>query len=105
MKLKSFYDAYDLMEMDIISIKTVEDKLYLLLDCNTHLDLMGNGIRPEFNVSFHHMFIFKNNGYILKLNKNIRVGSYQYADDKIILEVNGTKIILDSDPEVIENYV
>lgn len=105
MKLKSFFDAYDLNEMEIISLTSDENKIYLLLDCNTHLDLMGNGIRPELNVSFHHMFIFNNNGYNLKFKKNIKVNEYKYENDKIILKINDNIIILDSDPEVIQNYV
>lgn len=104
MNLKDFYEAYDLTDMDILKLYTKEDKIYLLLDCQTHLDLMGNGIRPAFDVSFHHMFIFKNNGYKFNFRK-INVTKYEYKEDKIYLYVSSHEIIFDSNPEVILNYV
>ncbi len=104
MRLESFYNSFDLKENDIKKIYTKEDNLYIILDVSTHLDLMGNGIRPELNVSYEHLFVFKNNGYKLRLSKNITVEEYKYVDNKIILVVNNKTIILDSDPEVIKNY-
>lgn len=103
MKLKAFYDAYDLKEMEILKAYTKNGMLNLLINCDTHLDLIGNGIRPSFDVSFHHLFKFKYDGS-LNIKKNISVSKYEYKDGLIYLTISGHDVVLDSDPEVIENY-
>lgn len=102
MKLNEFYEAYNLYEMEIIKIYSKDGFLNILINCDTHLDLMGNGIRPSFDVSYHHLFKFPYDK-LVRFNKII-VDEYKYQDGKIYLKINGKDIILDKDPEVVLNY-
>lgn len=105
MKLMTFYNSYDLYELEIKSIKTDDNIVSILLDMTSHLDLMGNGIRPSLDVSYRHMFKFKYEGDKINLKKNINVTTYLLDGDKIKLGINKKTIYLISDPEVILNYV
>ncbi len=104
MKLTTFYNSYNLFEYEILSIKGKSNKLEMLIDMDSHLDLIGNGIRPSLDVSYHHLFKFEYEGPNINISKNIKVDRYEFKCDKIELVVNGIALLLTSDAEVIRNY-
>lgn len=105
MKLEIFYNAYDLYDLKIERAVSKKDILELLIDMTSHLDLMGNGIRPVLDVEYHHLFRFKYEGPKISLKKDIKVLEYSFDDNKIILNINNKRLYLVGDPEVVLNYV
>lgn len=104
-QIQIFYNAYDLYEFKIEKAISNGDTLELLIDMQSHLDLMGNGIRPSLDVEYHHLFRFKYEGPEIALKRNIRVLEYSFNDGKIKLNLNNKELYLVSDPEVVPNYV
>lgn len=104
MDLKSFYQSYDLNEIEILKIYSKDRNLYILLSLEAKLDLIANGCRPTFDLFYKHMFIFKNVNININI-KNPKVTSYIYKDGSIYLTINKKEIVITQcDIEVIENY-
>ncbi len=104
-KIETFYDFYNLMECNVLSAKSKNNELKLLLELNSHLDLMGNGIRPSLDVSYKHLFVFTYEGDMVFFDKDIKINEYRLVDNKILLDINGVKVYLTSIKEIINNYV
>ncbi len=104
-KIETFYDYYNLMDCNILSAISNGNELKLLLELNSHLNLMGNGIRPELDVVYKHLFVFLYEGEQVSFNKDIKVNEYSLVDGKIRLNINGVILYLTSIKEIINNYV
>ena len=57
-----FYNSYDLTDLEIKFIKSHDNYVDILICMDSHLDLMGNGIRPSLDVSYNHLFVFEYSG-------------------------------------------
>lgn len=104
-KIETFYNYYDLKECNILSAISKGDELSILLELNSHLNLMGNGIRPELDVVYKHLFVFIYEGDVLHFDKDIKINEYKLLDNKILLDINDVKVYLTSIKEIINNYV
>ena len=100
-----FYNSYDLTDLEIKFIKSHDNYVDILICMDSHLDLMGNGIRPSLDVSYNHLFVFEYSGDNIHLDKNIVVDLYEYKDDKIRLKISGKEIYLLKNTKVVLNYV
>lgn len=84
-----FKENYDLSDMEIKKIEVKNNKLYLSLIMNIHLNLIANGYRPEMNFNQEKTFIFSVDykDYVFKSNSSITL-----KDDAIIIGNNELKI-------------
>ena len=93
MNLKFFYDNYKLEDMQVNNIYIKDNKLYLNIILNAHLELIANGYRPEMNVDYNNTFIFDIN-HSNKKYKNLLDIKY---DNKLIFNVDNEILSIDKD--------
>ena len=93
MNLKFFYDNYELEDMQVNNIYIKDNKLYLNIILNAHLELIANGYRPEMNVDYNNTFIFNIN-HSNKKYKNLLDIKY---DNKLIFNVDNEILSIDKD--------
>lgn len=94
MDLKFFYDNYKYDEFTVNKIYIKDNKLYLDIILNAHLELIANGYRPEMDVDYDNIFIFDINHQDKKYKK----------DDLLDIKYDGNLIIILKNEElVIEN--
>ena len=98
MNLKFFYDNYKLDDIQVNSIYIKDNKLYLNVIQNAHLELIANGYRPEMNVDYNNTFIFNIEQHNHKYNSE-SVKEIRYEDNKLIFILDGEELII-SDNEV-----
>lgn len=98
MNLKFFYDNYKLDDIQVNSIYIKDNKLYLNVIQNAHLELIANGYRPEMNVDYNNTFIFNIEKHNHKYNSE-SVKEIRYEDNKLIFILDGEELII-SDNEV-----
>lgn len=105
MNLKTFYDDYNLKELEVLKLFSKDNKLYILIEFNASLDLIANGCRPVFDLTFKHMFIFEDFYEKIRLRRPIRIIKYEFIDNSLLIIANNKEIIINSkNIEVIRNY-
>ena len=93
MNLKFFYDNYKLDDIEVSNIHIKNNKLYLNIISNAHLELIANGYRPEMDVDYKNTFIFDIN-HPNKKYKNLLEIKY---DNKLIFNIDNEILYIDND--------
>lgn len=93
MNLKFFYDNYKLDDIEVNNIHIKDNKLYLNIISNAHLELIANGYRPEMDVDYKNTFIFDIN-HPNKKYKNLLEIKY---DNKLIFNIDNEILYIDND--------
>lgn len=93
MNLKFFYDNYKLDDIQVNSIYIKDNKLYLNVIQNAHLELIANGYRPEMNVDYNNIFIFNIEKHNHKYNSE-SVKEIRYEDNKLIFILDDEELII-----------
>ena len=93
MNLKFFYDNYKLDDIEVNNIHIKDNKLYLNIISNAHLELIANGYRPEMDVDYKNTFIFDIN-HSNKKYKNLLEIKY---DNKLIFNIDNEVLYIDND--------
>lgn len=93
MNLKFFYDNYRLDDIQVNSIYIKDNKLYLNVIQNAHLELIANGYRPEMNVDYNNTFIFSVEHHNHKYN-NDAVKEIKYEDNKLAFVLNDEELVI-----------
>lgn len=101
MNTKDFYSFYDLRDMDVISIASKDNNLILLFNADIEMELMANGFRGGFDLSFLQEATFKNTNSDINLTSPIHVTRYEYQDDTLIIQANKETISIPSTEVVI----
>jgi len=91
--LKFFYDNYKLDDIEVSNIHIKDNKLYLNIISNAHLELIANGYRPEMDVDYKNTFIFDIN-HSNKKYKNLLEIKY---DNKLIFNIDNEILYIDND--------
>lgn len=94
MNTKDFYSFYDLREMDILSISSKGNDLIILLNADVEMELMANGFRGGFDLSFLQEVTFKDCRTDINLTSPINIKRYEYQDDKLIIQASDETIII-----------
>ena len=94
MNTKDFYSFYDLKEIDVLSISSKENDLVILFNADVEMELMANGFRGGFDLSFLQEATFKNVHSSINLTSPIDIKRYEYQDDKLIIQANKETIII-----------
>jgi hypothetical protein len=101
MNTKDFYSFYDLKEIDVLSISSKENDLVILFNADVEMELMANGFRGGFDLSFLQEATFKNVHSSINLSSPIHVTRYEYQDDTLIIQANKETISIPSTEVVI----
>lgn len=101
MNTKDFYSFYDLKDMDVMSITSKDNDLILLFNADVEMELMANGFRGGFDLSFLQEATFKNVHSSINLSSPIHVTRYEYQDDTLIIQANKETISIPSTEVVI----
>ena len=94
MTLKFFYDNYKLNDIDIALVYVRNNKLYISLDMQIHLDLIANGYRPALDMNANKTFIFNIASKDIIINKPYNIAKYEYNNDILSIEINNTLFII-----------
>ena len=83
MNTKFFFDNYKLEDVQVNSIYIKDNKLYLNVIQNAHLELIANVDRREMNVDYNNTFIFNVEHNNHKFNTDSLI-DIKYDSDKLV---------------------
>lgn len=92
MTVDFFIKNYDLTDFCINSAYIENNKLYLVVVLQPHLDLIANGYRPSLDMLVEKTFVFD-----VKLKDSIFTAPFSISIDKATIIVNGSRVELASD--------
>lgn len=94
MKTKDFYQFYDLSEMDVLSISNKEGDVAILFNADVQMELMANGFRGGFDLSFCQEAIFQGVQIKKEFLSPLHITSYTYLDDHLEIIIDDDLIII-----------
>lgn len=89
MTYEFFKENYDVSDFEIKKIEVKNNKLYLSLIMNIHLDLIANGYRPELDLDQEKTFVFSVDykDYIFQKDVSLRFEKESIFIDNVELKI------------------